>query len=88
MVKSRKAAARGVETVVYCGPSIPGVAKQYSFYTNGIPAVLAAAISEYPPLEVLVVPLAQLPAAMKALRDKKGHTYRLYRLVQANFIRR
>ena len=29
-------------TVVYCGPTVPGVAKQYTFYTNGITAPLAA----------------------------------------------
>ena len=70
-------------TVVYCGPSVPGVAKQYTFYTNGITAPLAAAIEKYPPMGGLVIPLDQLPEAMKKLNGKYGHIYRLFRLVQA-----
>mgnify|MGYP003097968699 CR=1 FL=1 len=36
MAKPKK--AEQATTVVYCGPSIPGVAKQYTAYTNGIRA--------------------------------------------------
>ena len=39
MAKPKK--AEQATTVVYCGPSIPGVAKQYTAYTNGIPTALA-----------------------------------------------
>ena len=67
MAKPKK--AEQATTVVYCGPSIPGVAKQYTAYTNGIPTALA-------------VPLEQLPEAMKNLRSGTGHISRLYRLVQ------
>lgn len=70
-------------TVVYCGPTIPGVAKQFTFYNNGIPAPLSAAIEKYPPMGGLVIPLDQLPEAMKKLNGKQGHIYRLFRLVQA-----
>lgn len=70
-------------TVVYCGPTIPGVAKQNTFYTNGIPASLAEAIKKNPSLGGLVVPLDQLPDAMKKLNGQYGHIYRLYRLAQA-----
>ena len=42
MAKPKK--AEQATTVVYCGPSIPGVAKQYTAYTNGIPTALAEAI--------------------------------------------
>ena len=70
-------------TVVYCGPTIPGVAKQYTSYTNGVTAPLAEAIEKYPPVGGLVIPLDQLPEAMKKLNGKYGHIYRLFRLVQA-----
>lgn len=63
-------------------PSIPGVAKQYTAYTNGIPTALAEAIVKQPAMEGLVVPLEQLPEAMKNLRSGTGHISRLYRLVQ------
>ena len=71
------------ETVVYCGPTIPGVARQYTTYTGGIPAPLTEAIQKNPAMEGLVIPLDQLPEAMKKLRGGYGHIYRLYRLVQA-----
>lgn len=80
-----KATEKGVGTVVYCGPSVPGIAKQFTFYTNGLPASLAAAIREYPPMEGLLVPLDRLPEAMKALNGQRGHIYRLFRLVQTKF---
>lgn len=78
------APAKAAGTVVYCGPTIPGVAKQYTFYTNGIPASLAAAIERNPPMGGLVIPLDRLPETMKNLNGRRGHIYRLYRLVQAN----
>lgn len=55
MAKPKK--AEQATTVVYCGPSIPGVAKQYTAYTNGIPTALAEAIVKQPAMEGLVVPL-------------------------------
>ena len=72
MAKPKK--AEQATTVVYCGPSIPGVAKQYTAYTNGIPTALAEAIVKQPAMEGLV--------AMKNLRSGTGHISRLYRLVQ------
>lgn len=69
-------------TVVYVGPTVPGVANQNTFYTNGIPAPLAEAIAKNPSMDGLVIPLDQLPDAMKKLRGGYGHIYRLYRLVQ------
>lgn len=80
MAKPKK--AEQATTVVYCGPSIPGVAKKYTAYTNGIPTALAEAIVKQPAMEGLVVPLEQLPEAMKNLRSGTGHISRLYRLVQ------
>lgn len=71
-------------TVVYCGPTIPGVAKQNTFYTNGIPETLMEAIKKNPAMGGLVIPLAQLPDANKQLAGGYGHIYRLYHLVQKN----
>lgn len=81
MAKFQK--AEQATTVVYCGPSIPGVAKQFTAYTNGIPKALAEEIVKKPAMEGLVVPLDRLPDAMKQLRGGTGHIFRLYRLAQA-----
>ena len=70
-------------TVVYCGPTIPGVAKQFTFYRGGVPAALTAAQKKAPVLGGLTVPLAQLPEAMRQLRERTGPIYALYRKAQA-----
>ena len=69
-------------TLVYCGPMIPGVAKQFTSYRGGIPEALAAARKQTPMLGGLIVPLDQLPEAMRQLREKTGPIYALYRMAQ------
>lgn len=83
MAKQNKAGNESAAPVVYCGPSIPGVANQFTTYTNGIPDSLAEAIKKTPAMGGLVVPLDQLPEAMAKLRGGYGHISRLFRLVQA-----
>lgn len=71
-------------TMVYVGPNIPGVAKQFTSYTGGnLPKRLEEAVSADPVMAGLVIPLEDLPAAMEKLRGGYGHIYRLYRLAQA-----
>lgn len=84
MSKEPKKTAQATGPVVYCGPTIPGVAVQYAVYTNGIPAALAAHIEKKPAFSGLVVSLDELPDAMKKLRGGYGHIYQLYRKAQAN----
>ena len=83
MAKPKK--AEQATTVVYCGPSIPGVAKQYTAYTNGIPTALAEAIVKQPAMEGLVVTVPD-EMTREVLEEHisagTGHISRLYRLVQ------
>lgn len=83
--ETKKAAAEEKGgTVVYCGPTIPGVAKQFTNYTGGVlPKQLAEAVKTDPVMAGLVIPLEDLPEAMRKLRGGYGHISRLYRLVQA-----
>lgn len=76
---TRKTAAPAAAQSVYCGPTIPGVAKQFTVYTNGIPPALAAATEKNPILGSLVIPLDKLPDAMRQLREGAGSIYTLYR---------
>ena len=80
---AKKKAKQAASTVVYVGPTIPGVAKQYTAYKGGLPRTLEAAMEKTPAMGGLVVPLEELPDAMDKLRRGYGHIYRLYRLVQA-----
>lgn len=69
--------------MVYCGPSIPGVARQYTVYHGGIPDALSAEAADNPTLGLLILPLARLPEAMKSINSRSGHIYRLFSLVKA-----
>lgn len=79
--KQKKDAADNT-TMVYCGPTIPGVAKQFTFYRDGLPAALEAVRKETPTLDGLIVSLEELPLAMRQLRMGTGLLFNLYRTVQ------
>ena len=80
--KRTKKAAEAAGTVVYCGPSIKGVARQYTAYNNGIPEGLKQAAEKNKILAALTVPLEDLPEAMRQLRQRSGRIYTLYKAVQ------
>lgn len=82
MTKRTKKAAEAAGTVVYCGPSIKGVARQFTAYNNGIPEGLKQAAEKNKILAALIVPLEDLPEAMRQLRQKSGRIYTLYKAVQ------
>lgn len=80
--KRTKKAAEAAGTVVYCGPSIKGVARQYTAYNNGIPEGLKQAAEKNKILAALIVPMEDLPEAMRQLRQRSGRIYTLYKAVQ------
>ena len=79
MSKDPKKTDQATGQVVYCGPTIPGVAVQYTVYTNGTPTALAEAIKKKPILGGLVVPLDQLPEVRRQFHAGAGRYYILYR---------
>ena len=80
--RTPRQAAEAAGTVVYCGPSIKGVARQYTAYNNGIPEGLKQAAEKNKILAALIVPLEDLPEAMRQLRQRSGRIYTLYKAVQ------
>lgn len=84
MSKEPKKTAQAAGPVVYCGPTIPGVAVQFTTYTNGTPATLAEAIKENPVLGGLLVPLDKLPEVRKQFHAGSGRYYTLYREAKEN----
>lgn len=82
MTKRTSKAAGAAGTVVYCGPSIKGVARQFTAYNNGIPEGLKAATEKNKVMAAMIVPLEELPEAMRQLRQKSGRIYTLYKAVQ------
>ena len=64
--------------VVYCGPKIPGIAAQYQVFTGGLPEQLNAAIKQKPVLGALIVPLAEMAEARKAINSGTGRLAALF----------
>ena len=56
MTKRTSKAAGAAGTVVYCGPSIKGVVRQFTAYNNGIPEGLKAATEKNKVLAAMIVP--------------------------------
>ena len=48
--------APAVQAVAYCGPTIKGVAPQYTVFVDGIPEKLAEIAEEHPVVKALIVP--------------------------------
>ena len=82
MTKRTSKAAGAAGTVVYCGPPIKGVARQFTAYNHGIPEGLKAATEKNKVLAAMIVPLEELPEAMRQLRQKSGRIHTLYKAVQ------
>lgn len=84
MSKDPQKTAQTASSTVYCGPTIPGVAVQFTTYTNGVPATLAETVKENPVLGELMVSLDQLPEVRRQFRAGAGRYYTLYRKAQEN----
>ena len=64
--------------LVYVGPTIIGVAARNTVY-DCIPAQLQEAIRAHPFLQNLIVPISEMPEAMKQIREKRGAAYSMYK---------
>ncbi len=52
---------------VYCGPSVRGVARQYTTYMGGIPEPLKEFIKEHPAARGLIIPTGRFASVRKRL---------------------
>ncbi len=52
---------------VYCGPTVPNVARQYTVYSHGIPKELEAFIEEHPAARGMLVSVERFPEMRKRL---------------------
>ena len=67
---------------VYCGPTVRGVARQYTIYQGGIPDALRNFIKEHPEARWLIVSTAQFPAMRKRLDTPGTAEAKLYKRVK------
>lgn len=61
-------------TVVYIGPTIPGVVTTNTIFNNGISNELQILTGELPAIKELIVPVDKLVGARAKLRDRKSAT--------------
>lgn len=59
-------------TVVYCGPTVRGVARQYTVFKGGTPQSVKDFITKYPAAAGLVVPLDKFAQARANIEAGTG----------------
>lgn len=67
---------------VYCGPTVRGVARQYTTFQGGIPDALGDFIKEHPAARQLIVSTAQFPAMRRRLDTPGTAEAKLYKQVK------
>ena len=67
---------------VYCGPSVKGVARQYTTYQGGIPDALREFVKEHPEALGLIVSTGQFPSMRKRLETPGTEEAVAYRKIK------
>lgn len=68
---------------VYCGPSIKGVARQYTIYQGGgLPEALRAFVEDHPEVLPLIVSIGKFPAMRKRLDTPGTPEARLFKRIK------
>lgn len=68
---------------VYCGPSVRGVAKQFTVYTGELPEDLRVWLDKHPVASGLVVPVENFPAVRRRLETAGTPENILYNKVKS-----
>ncbi len=63
--------AEAVGAVAYCGPTVKGIAPQYTVFVDGLPEKLKEKVEQVPLLNALIVPLDKL-AETRVKIDQEG----------------
>lgn len=79
----RDALANIPNPCVYCGPSVRGVARQYTTYQGGIPEPLKDFIKAHPAARRLIVPTAKFASVRKRLETPGTAEAAIYKKVKA-----
>lgn len=71
------------EPVVYCGPSIRNIVRQYTVFDDGIPETLRDFFDEKPIAKTMLIPLSRLAEMRSKLEDKGTPEAVLYRQIMS-----
>lgn len=70
---TQKAAAQKTEdTVVYCGPTVRGVAQQFTPFIGGVPQRVQDFVNKYPEAAKLIVPYGDFAKVRERIASGKG----------------
>lgn len=69
--QTEQAATQVQAPVAYCGPTIKGIAPQYTVFVDGLPDKLKEKVEQVPFLKALIVPLDKL-AEMRVKIEQDG----------------
>jgi hypothetical protein len=67
--------------LIYCGPTIKGVAKQYTVFSEGLPSAVKMLIKKCPMVNALIVPVDDFAAIKKALGTKDSAESFIYKQI-------
>ena len=79
--KKEKQTAQKPEVIVYCGPSVRGIAKQYTVYHGRLPDALVKFLAKHPAAQSLCVPLNEFAATRAWLNTKGSPQATLYKTI-------
>lgn len=68
---------------VYCGPSVRGVARQYTTFQGGIPGPLKELIRQHPAVRSLIVPTGRFADVRRKLETIGTAEYIVYQKVRS-----
>lgn len=79
--KKEKKVQKKPEVLVYCGPTVRGVAKQYTVYHGRLPAALVTFLAKHPAAQCLCVPLEDFAKTREGLNTKGSPQATLYKTI-------
>ena len=79
--KKERQTQKKPEVLVYCGPSVRGVAKQFTVYDERVPAEGGRFLAKHPAAQTLCVPLEDFAATRAGLNTKGSVQDTLYKTI-------
>ena len=83
MNKTKQAAEASGGTLVYCGPTIRGVANQYTVFEGGIPTKLQEQAAKSAAIKALIVPLEKFAVTRERVEREGTAEYILFQKARA-----
>lgn len=83
MSKKDKKVQSGTTTVMYVGPTIPGIVEKGRVYNNGYTKDVEDVMEKCPVIKELMVTTDKIGEAMEQIKNKKGSYFAFYSEVTA-----